>query len=109
VFGRATVAVPVGEQKDELSLVRRLKMRAVDEHGEMGGSLVNDEMGRRITKRYLSKLGVIVTSPDQLSSDRVDYLFPRAYKVDGLIGLGYLISESMISSLPLDSPKNCTH
>jgi hypothetical protein len=35
VFGRATVVVPVGEQKDELSLVRRLKMRAINEHGEM--------------------------------------------------------------------------
>ena len=33
VFDRATAAVPVGEQKDQLTLVRRLEMRAIDEHG----------------------------------------------------------------------------
>jgi hypothetical protein len=37
VFARATAAVPVREQKDEFTPVRRLKMWTVDEHGEMGG------------------------------------------------------------------------
>ncbi len=47
VFARATACVPVREQKDEFALVRSLKMRAVNEHGEMGWVLVNDEMGKR--------------------------------------------------------------
>jgi hypothetical protein len=34
---RATASVPVRAQKDEFALVRRLKMRTVDEHREMGG------------------------------------------------------------------------
>jgi hypothetical protein len=37
VLARATAAVPVREQKDEFAPVRRLKMWAVDEHGEMSG------------------------------------------------------------------------
>lgn len=34
VCGRAAAAVPVREQKDEFTLVRRLKMWTVDEHDE---------------------------------------------------------------------------
>ncbi len=34
VVGRVTAGVPVRVQKDEFTLVRRLKMRAVDEHDE---------------------------------------------------------------------------
>jgi hypothetical protein len=37
VFVRAAAAVPVREQKDEFTPVRRLKMWTVDEHGAMGG------------------------------------------------------------------------
>jgi hypothetical protein len=47
VFGRATVAVPVGEQKDKLTLVRRLEMWAIDEHGELGEALADEDMGKR--------------------------------------------------------------
>jgi len=45
VFARAAAAIPVREQKDEFTLVRRLKMWTIDEHGEMSGVLVNEEMG----------------------------------------------------------------
>ena len=48
VFTRATASVPVREQKDEFTPIRRLKMRTVYEHGEMAGVSVNDEMGKRI-------------------------------------------------------------
>jgi hypothetical protein len=37
VFVRATATVPVREQKDEFTPVRRLKMWTVDEHREMDG------------------------------------------------------------------------
>jgi hypothetical protein len=40
MFVRATAAVPVREQKDEFTPVRRLKMWTVSEHGEMGGVFV---------------------------------------------------------------------
>jgi len=39
VFVGATAAVPVREQKDKFTRIRRLKMWTVDEHGEMGGDL----------------------------------------------------------------------
>jgi hypothetical protein len=32
VFCRATAAVAIGHQEDELALVRRLKVRAINEH-----------------------------------------------------------------------------
>lgn len=48
---RTTAGVPVRAQKDEFALVRGLKMWTVDEHCEMGGVLVNDEMRETIAMR----------------------------------------------------------